>query len=619
DTHYCIRDQLFVQPDSRLSDCFDPADVVRMSRQEVAVARSHIEVWKAIASGGDSHVLVLEDDVWFRRGAKAVIERGWRCAVGDQASRGVPKLVYLSYVLTDVDARRRRVRSGMFPVSRGVWFMSGYVLSRDGAAHLLRSMPVVGPVDMWMNYRLVELNAVAVSSSVLAQRTDSVSDNSYSILPYLARAGVVDVERAAAPPPPPSTGSVLGWTTGGETETLSMALSMLGLRVRAFNGDEEPLDRRRLDEVLQTFDALVDPPIVAGALSQFAAERRAVVCLEHDAYPPPGLGGDDPLPPVVRVPGAASAVGCGGEDRSLKGSHRREWAALCSALAIDEPTDPYPAGVPRSFGAFRDGRTSKPESPPASPGEVRLLDESPWVLPEGERWLPQLLSYPAAPLVGECVVSASMRESSKSFRELSETFPGNRAEFVHRRVAYGDEGAHLNLDVSERGHRPYLSGAFASRDSFIHGRFEAAIKSASGSGLVTGFFLHRSEPRQEIDIEFIGAHPTRMLTNVYFNPGDDLAAFNFGYRGSPAWIDLGFDASADFHVYAIDWQPDCISWLVDGVVVHRRASWDPTPVPHLAMHLHANLWAPRSAELAGPMDERCLPAQATFRDVGITR
>ncbi len=93
-------------------------------------------------------------------------------------------------------------------------------------------------------------------------------------------------------------------------------------------------------------------------------------------------------------------------------------------------------------------------------------------------------------------------------------------------------------------------------------------------------------------------------------------AMGFGYRGSPCRIDLGFDATADFHSYAIDWRPDRVAWLVDGRVVHERVGWDPTPIPHLSMRVHANLWAPRSDELAGHIDEGTLPAAAsseTFR------
>ncbi|MEV4666078.1 family 16 glycosylhydrolase [Micromonospora echinofusca] len=174
------------------------------------------------------------------------------------------------------------------------------------------------------------------------------------------------------------------------------------------------------------------------------------------------------------------------------------------------------------------------------------------------------------------------------------------------------------IDAIESGPRPYRSGAFASVRSFLYGRFEAEIRAATGSGLITGFFLHRDTPRQEIDIEFASSDPRRMLVNVYFNPGDDGTALDFGYRGSPCRIDLGFDATEDFHRFAIDWRPDRVTWLVDGRVVHERVGWDPTPLPHLNIRVHANVWAPRSEELAGHIDQRQLPAAAAFRNVLVT-
>lgn len=129
--------------------------------------------------------------------------------------------------------------------------------------------------------------------------------------------------------------------------------------------------------------------------------------------------------------------------------------------------------------------------------------------------------------------------------------------------------------------RPYRSGAFASARSFTHGRFEAEIRATRGPGLVTGFFLHRHGPRQEIDIELTGDDPCRMLANVYFNPGDEGAAMTYGYRGSPCRLELGFNASEDFHLYTVEWRPGRISWSVDNVLLHERGGWDPTPVPHL--------------------------------------
>ena len=105
--------------------------------------------------------------------------------------------------------------------------------------------------------------------------------------------------------------------------------------------------------------------------------------------------------------------------------------------------------------------------------------------------------------------------------------------------------------------------------------------------------------------------------NVYFNPGDDGDVMEYGYRGSPCAIDLGFDATEDFHHYSIEWQPGHISWSVDGRIVHQRVSWEPTPIPYLPMRLYGNLWAPRSEELAGRLENNTLPANAVFRNVSI--
>jgi beta-glucanase (GH16 family) len=130
-------------------------------------------------------------------------------------------------------------------------------------------------------------------------------------------------------------------------------------------------------------------------------------------------------------------------------------------------------------------------------------------------------------------------------------------------------------------------------------------------------FLHRNGPRQEIDIEFLGNDTSKMLVNVYFNPGEPGTRLEHGYRGTPVFIDLGFDASTDFHRYEIDWTPEHIRWSVDGECRYSREHWQPTPIPHLPMHFHINLWHTNSSSLAGKLSERLLPAHTFVRDVAI--
>jgi hypothetical protein len=300
-------------------------------------------------------------------------------------------------------------------------------------------------------------------------------------------------------------------------------------------------------------------------------------------------------------------------DKTAAGS----WGALCTLLGVAEPLQPFPVGAPRGLRLFRDDRPEEERRSTARRRRVCQLDDSPWILPPRCGWQSRPPTNRPMPPPGERLVSMGMRTVTSSFLGLVGTFPGNMASFAQDGLVQDEDGAHLVISRVAAGGRPYRSGALASVSVFEHGRFEAEIRAARGSGLVTGFFLHRDAPRQEVDVELLGHDPQRMLVNVYFNPGDEGAAMDFGYRGSPYHVDLGFDATLDFHLYTIDWRPGVIVWSVDGEIVHERLGWDPTPLPHLPMHLHANLWAPRSGEVAGPIDDAALPATATFRNISV--
>lgn len=605
DPTYFLRHQLYVQPDARLEECFGAEEPIRMTRQEVAVARSHVEAWKSIAAGSHNHVLVLEDDIWFAPGAAKAIDRGWLAASKRFADNGGPQLLYLSYSDAGGTAARAEVCEMLFKPIRGLWCLSGYVLSRQGAQKLLRAMPVVGPVDMWMNYRFEELDALALLSPVILQRPDEDSDNCYSILPYLARAGIVD-SNAVKVPRRTASSQVFAWTAGRDSEGLAMALSVLGFRVRAFDGNEEMIGAGDLPALLRNFDALVDAPLSSDAISAAMTQTSARFVLESDALLRNSL-------PLDRLPQSRTVTLPTNELSDAL------WQPLCALLELPPPVQAFPVGPPRAWRIFRDDRaTGRDVNATAPPYNSFQMDDSAWALVPASDWP----SLPSADITiqppGKCLIRETMRKATALLPGGVETFPGNLATFDQKGLNYDvDGGVQLLLSKIEGGNRPFRSGTFATVRSFGHGRFEAEIKAARGSGLVTGFFLHRDSPRQEIDIELTGGDPQSMLVNVYFNPGDDGATMGFGYRGSPCRINLGFDATLDFHRYAIDWRPGSISWLVDGMIVHHRVGWDPTPIPHLPMRLHANLWAPRSEELAGRIDQHTLPAMATFRNVSI--
>ena len=116
-------------------------------------------------------------------------------------------------------------------------------------------------------------------------------------------------------------------------------------------------------------------------------------------------------------------------------------------------------------------------------------------------------------------------------------------------------------------------------------------------------------------MELLGKDTTKLLLNGYYNPGSEGAKFEYGYRGTPVLVDLGFDASRAFHRYRIDWFSSVIRWFVDEQLVHERFNWEPTPIPHLPMQFQVNLWPSRSIELAGKILDQKLPAVSAIREI----
>jgi GR25 family glycosyltransferase involved in LPS biosynthesis len=601
DPRYVLDHQLYVQPDARLEACFGRNEAVTMTRQEIAVARSHIEAWKAIATGSVEYVLILEDDVWFRRGAAALIERAW-CEASTRVNGKALSMLYLSYEDAGGSCEREDIGRTLFRPVRGLWFLCSYVLSRGGAEELLRAMPVVGPVDMWINRQFDRLGPLAVMTPAILQRPDAGSDNSYSVLPFLARAGIVDAEGLPAPARSCKV-RIIAWTGHGASEPLAMALSMLGLRVLAFDATAPVVADAEVTNLFNTFDVFVDPPFPPQDLPSGIAEIVTGFVLEPTRADRI-VAADRLNQPWTILPG--------------DGPSDDWWLPLCLLAGINTPVQVFPSGAPSDWRLFRDGRRiSAPSAEYIQTARPMAMDDTPWAIGTVDGWSPPLGDLVSPEQDGAVEMWCSFSEPSIEMPAMLGTFPGNLAVFEADAIDFGPNGATITLSKSAAGDRPFRSGALSSARSFMHGRFEIEMRAAKGEGLVTGFFLHRAAPRQEIDVEIIGNEPRRMLLNVYFNPGNEGAEFDFGYRGSPCAINLDFDASAEFHRYAIEWLPDRIRWFVDDALVHDRGSWDPTPVPHLPMTLHANLWSPRSVELAGVASARLPLTTASFRNVRV--
>ena len=200
----------------------------------------------------------------------------------------------------------------------------------------------------------------------------------------------------------------------------------------------------------------------------------------------------------------------------------------------------------------------------------------------------------------------------------SDTFTDNLALFRPSNVEFRTGiGAVFSVKKESLGVRDYSAASLCSLDQYLFGKFEATIQASNVPGVVTGVFLQRNSPGQEIDIEIAGNRSNRLLVNVFYNPGDEGANFDYGYRGAPTYIELGFDASKECHRFTIEWSPCEILWLVDDKLVHRRGIWDPTPIPNLPMTFHINSWLTRSIQLAGRINDGRLPAMTIVGGISL--
>ncbi len=129
------------------------------------------------------------------------------------------------------------------------------------------------------------------------------------------------------------------------------------------------------------------------------------------------------------------------------------------------------------------------------------------------------------------------------------------------------------------GQCEYTSARLTTKQKFsqAYGRVEARIKIPYGRGVWPAFWLLGSNIDQvgwpacgEIDIiENIGREPA-IVHGTLHGPGYSAASS----IGAPYTLPGGARFADDFHVYAIEWEPNAIRWYVDGKLYETRTPAD---------------------------------------------
>ena len=191
-----------------------------------------------------------------------------------------------------------------------------------------------------------------------------------------------------------------------------------------------------------------------------------------------------------------------------------------------------------------------------------------------------------------------VREDSKH-NELQYYVPDEA--FIH------DGCLRLRSRIRDYGSKQYTSGRVDTSGKFapVYGRFEIRAKLPGGKGLWPAHWLYpqhrdwamerlmaeaieqgdeRLIPEErpwysEIDImEFLGHEKNVIYGTLHYHK------FNGEKKSTSGKTDGDVDYTADFHLYALEWEPNEMRWYVDGALIHSTKEG----IPHAPHYLILN-------------------------------
>lgn len=581
--YYYLSDQLKVEPNDDYSIVSEEDDIkICMTKQEVAVTLSHIEVWNKFRDSDAEYVLILEDDVYFTRNFSSKIEKIWQ-VISDVDF----DMLFLSFEYVKGINKKNIKNKDLFHKPRfGIWQASGYVLSKKGLKKLLDELPVYGPVDLWFNLKFPVLNVYMLNYPIIKQRNDLISSNSYSIMPVLTKLGLYSESK----PLIMKTKNKLPFLFAfGKTNTglssLAEALSMIGYTCCS-NLVENP-NEKIFNAYVNVGNNNID------LIKKLKFKNAKIICTSEEYLELLKKENIDFL--------------------YLPDDTKDKWDLLSRFLNIEYPSFEYPKLKDIKQQAFNVVNSDNWKY------EKLKWDKLPWINPMDNFLGLKIIDNKKYELLEWLSLGNKNNWKFDAIECRKDTFPSNLAIFKKENVEIINNILTLSLYHENAKVRNYTSGAIVSTEYLSYGKYSVEIKPSGVEGIITGVFLHRNSPHQEIDIEFLGKNHYGMLINVFYNPGIDGTKLEYGYRGTPIWVNLDFDVTEDFHEYEIEWNEHYIIWKVDELEVYKRNVWQPTPIPSLPMQFNINIWNTNSVELAGILENNKLPTMSEIKSVKISK
>jgi endo-1,3-1,4-beta-glycanase ExoK len=165
--------------------------------------------------------------------------------------------------------------------------------------------------------------------------------------------------------------------------------------------------------------------------------------------------------------------------------------------------------------------------------------------------------------------------------------------------------------------KPFLGAEVRSLDTLTYGRVRARAKLAAGSAvvssLVTIYTPWPADNWNELDIEHLGYKPSDVQLNAMVYTGPPLAlpvTKSVTPVADPLIKPLGVDASADYHVYTIEWTPSSARFSFDDTVLRE---WNSRiELMTLPQNVLLTIWASGSPGWAGPVTDETGQASAVY-------
>jgi endo-1,3-1,4-beta-glycanase ExoK len=163
----------------------------------------------------------------------------------------------------------------------------------------------------------------------------------------------------------------------------------------------------------------------------------------------------------------------------------------------------------------------------------------------------------------------------------------------------------------------FLGAEVRSRAALRYGRVKARVKFARGSAvvssLVTIYTPWPADDWNELDVECLGKAPEGLQYNAQVYTGTPTTPpVSSSVSPTPDLFNdsLPFDASLDFHVYTIDWNPAGATFSIDD---EARHTWTKNiGLMDLPQNVLLTIWASSSAGWAGAVTDETSQAVAQY-------